>query len=183
MPAPKTALLVIDMLNDYFKGGPLKALRAELTRQINGLIGRARKQGIPVIWVRQEFAPDLSDAFLVMRRKKIKVTIKGTEGCRILKELDRRPEDHEIVKKRYSPFFRTGLDELLKKLKVGRLVIMGINTHAGIRVATIDAYQRDLDVIIPRDGVASPDEKHHKVTLDYLGREIAHVLPAKNILD
>ena len=61
-------------------------------------------------------------------------------------------------------------------------MLAGINTHACIRMAAIDAYQRDLDVVIPEDCVSSPDEEHHRVTLGYLGLEIAQVISLASFL-
>src|SRR5262249_26279950 len=137
---------------------------------------RAHRQ--PVIWVRQEFAPDLSDGFLVMRKRNLRVTIAGTEGCQILPELDRDPSETVIVKKRYSAFFGTELDHLLQTLRPKSLVIAGVNTHACIRTTAIDAYQRDYDVIVVADGVASYDDEHHEVTKRYLDGTIARFLPS-----
>lgn len=169
------AILVIDMLEDFFGEGRLKAVRQELTQRINVLTSRARTAGLPVIWVRQEFRDDLEDAFLVMRKKNIKITIAGTPGCKLLAELERADGDYEIIKKRYSAFFGTDLDQLLAELAVDELVLAGINTHACIRSAAIDAYQRDMEVTIPRECVSSWDAEHHDVTLRYLGRSIARV--------
>lgn len=171
------------MLKDYFAGSPLKDKRAQLVTSINKLIRRARSQGVPIIWIRQEFSPDLSDAFPVMRKKNIRITIAGTEGCKILPELDRNPDDHKIVKKRYSAFFKTPLDDLIEKLGIKRLIICGINTHACVRMAAIDAYQRDLDVIIPRECVDSYDSEHHDVSLRYLGKGISKVMPLSEVLE
>lgn len=170
-----TALILIDMLNDYFRNGPLAEQRSQLTENINHLIAYARVNNFPVIWVRQEFRPDLSDAFADMRKRNVRVTIAGTDGCRILSELGRQANDHEIVKKRYSAFYGTSLDDLLSSLNVQTLIIAGINTHACVRTAAVDAYQRDLDVIVVRECVASYDSEHHDVTLRYLGRAIAEV--------
>lgn len=170
-----TAVLVIDMVNDYFADGPLKERRSQLVFAINKLVHAARSQGDPIIWVRQEFSPDLSDGFLIMRKKNIPITIAGTDGCKLLLELDRDPNDHDIVKKRYSAFYQTNLDELIEELGIEQLIICGINTHACIRMTTIDAYQRDLEVIIPRECVDSPDPEHHEISLRYLGDEISHV--------
>ena len=169
------ALLVVDMLEDFFQKGPLKAKRDELAQNINTLTSAARELSIPVIWIRQEFRYDLQDAFLVMRKQNIRITIADTEGCRILHELKRAPGDHEIIKKRYSAFFETGLDALLEELKVNHVIIAGINTHACVRMAAIDAYQRDLEVTIPRQCVASYNAQHHDITLEYLEGSIAKV--------
>ncbi len=66
--------------------------------------------------------------------------VAGTDGCTILSELDCQPGDHEIVKKRYSMFFRTNMDSLLAELGANRLVLAGVNTHACVRTAAIDAF-------------------------------------------
>jgi nicotinamidase-related amidase len=91
------------------------------------------------------------------------------------------PSEPIIVKKRYSAFFGTGLDELLAKLQPDALVLAGINTHACIRTTAIDAYQRDWPVVLASDCVSSYDEEHHAVTLRYLQREIARAMTNKEI--
>lgn len=92
-----------------------------------------RQRDYPVIWVRQEFEPDLRDAFPEMISKNIRITIRGTDGCQIVSNLDVISSDAVVVKKRYSAFFGTGLDQTLLGLKPGGLVIAGINTHACVR--------------------------------------------------
>lgn len=175
------AVLVIDMLEDFFEDGHLKTARGELVRNINTLTEQAREKGTPVIWVRQEFKEDLSDAFLIMRKENISITIAGTKGSRILSELKRDPEDQEVVKKRYSAFFGTELDALLSGLGANELIMAGVNTHACVRTAAIDAYQRDLEVTIPVECVASNDPDHHDVTLEYLDGHIAVIVPLEEV--
>ena len=168
------ALLVIDMLNDFFRQhATLAACRSELVRSTNQLISAFRAHAQPVYWVRQEFSPDLSDAFAVMRKRGIRVTIAGTAGCEILPELDRLPSDIVIIKKRYSAFFGTNLDELLTARQPLTLDVAGINTHACVRTTAIDAFQRDLDVLIAGDCVCSYDLEHHEITRRYLDGHIA----------
>src|SRR5262249_55798245 len=154
-------LIVIDMLVDYFERLPALAdQRRGLVGGINALTARFRGAGRPVVWVRQEFKADLSDAFLDMRRRGTRVTIEGTPGSRILPELVRAPDDPEIVKKRYSAFFGTDLDALLPALGARTLVLAGINSHACVRMTAIDAFQRDYDVILAADCIASYDPVH-----------------------
>jgi isochorismate hydrolase len=59
------------------------------------------------------------------------------------------------------------------KLKRDPLVLAGINTHACVRMTAIDAYQRDLPVVLARECVASYDAEHHAITLRYLEGKIA----------
>ena len=170
------ALLVIDMLQEYFRGGPLGEHRAALVDSLNRLLAEFRSRGLPIIWVRQEFREDLADAFLVMKRRDISITIAGTIGAQILPELARHESDAVVVKKRYSAFFGTDLDQQLAALMPRMLVVSGINTHACVRTTVIDAYQRDMDVVVATDCVGSYDREHHEVTLRYLGSGVAELL-------
>jgi nicotinamidase-related amidase len=129
-----------------------------------------------VIWVRQEFEPDLSDAFPEMREKGIRVTIRGSPGAQIVSELVPAAGEPVIIKKRYSAFFRTTLDELLATLQPDTLIVAGINTHACIRMAAVDAYQRDWRVVLAADCIGSYDQEHHEVSLRYMKGKIAEVM-------
>ena len=175
------ALLVIDMLEDFFRDGFLKDIRVEITSSINKLVVECRAREVPVIWVRQEFKEDLSDAFPIMRKQNIHITIAGTQGSQVLSELDRLETEHEIVKKRYSAFFQTNLEGLLRELGTTELLLAGINTHACIRTAAIDAYQRDYEVIIPIECVASYDRNHHEVTMNYIEGHIAKLVKLEDV--
>ena len=143
----RPVLLIIDELVDYLDRWP-QAERAKLVDAIRSLVEVFRARGLPVIWVRQEFEPDLSDAFLEMRRENISITIKGTPGCRIIPELVPLADETEVIKKRFSAFFRMLCRsiELLSGHGADTAVLAGINTHACVRMAAIDAYQRDLEV-------------------------------------
>jgi nicotinamidase-related amidase len=92
------------MLNDFLdKWEP--APKQRLIRSINDLVDVMRHCGHPVIWVRQEFEPDLRDAFPEMKTKGIRITIKGTAGCQIASDLAIAPSDPVVIKKRYSAFY------------------------------------------------------------------------------
>jgi nicotinamidase-related amidase len=125
--------------------------------------------------------PDLQDAFPEMRAKGILITIRGTAGCQILADLVAAPSDPVIIKKRYSAFFGTNLDEILNQLQPDSIVLAGINTHACVRMTAIDAYQRDWPVILASDCIDSYDRAHHEVTLRYMKDKIAAVLTNEEI--
>jgi len=174
------ALIVIDMLNDFLDQWP-RAERERLVQATNELVAFMRIHTRPVIWVRQEFEPDLSDAFTEMRAKDIHITIRGTPGAQIASELALLPDDTQIIKKRYSAFFETNLDAVLAKLKPDTLVVAGINTHACIRMAAIDAYQRNWPVVLAADCVDSYDREHHAVSIRYMKDKIARVMTNREI--
>jgi nicotinamidase-related amidase len=176
------ALIVIDMLSEFLDRWPdndrnrLIAATAELARLL-------RSRRLPVIWVRQEFEADLSDAFLEMRQKGIRSAIKGTPGCEIVPELRPDAGDVVIVKKRYSAFFGTGLDHILAELQPDALILAGVNTHACIRTTAIDAYQRDWRVILALECIDSYDKEHHEISLRYMRDKIARVMTNAQIAD
>jgi nicotinamidase-related amidase len=176
----RPVLIVIDMLNDFLaKWSP--ASRKHLVASTNELVGLIRHCGLPIIWVRQEFDPDLHDAFLDMKTRGIHITIKGTQGCAIASDLATAPDDHVVVKKRYSAFFETNLDDLLNRLGPDLLIVAGINTHACIRMTAIDAYQRDWEVVLAADCVDSYDREHHDVSMKYMKDKIASVMTNQEI--
>lgn len=173
-----TVALVIDMQADFFGHQRLSLLRPALAAHINTLTAMARDAAIPIVWVRQEFSPDLSDASLEVRRRQTRVVIAGTQGAEILPELDVHVSDHFVLKKRYSAFFGTNLDSLLAQLDCDQLIVAGVNTHACVRTTVVDAYQRDYDIILAKDCIDSLDREHHDVTWRYmdgkLGRGMAN---------
>ncbi|MBW8639350.1 cysteine hydrolase [Hoeflea sp. WL0058] len=177
----KSALVIIDLINDYLDQFD-DATVARLVSGANRLAGAFRKRALPVIWVRQEFKPDLSDAFLEMRDRAVKIAIEGTRGAELHAGLDWSPDDATIVKKRYSAFFRTDLDALLERHGVDQLVLCGVNTHACIRMAAIDAYQRDLRVVLAGDCISSYDEEHARVSLAYMNGKIAKAATVEEII-
>jgi isochorismate hydrolase len=61
-------------------------------------------------------------------------------------------------------------------------VLAGVNTHACVRMTAIDAYQRDLDVIIPREAVGSYDRDHADMSLRYMEGAIAQVRPLAEVM-
>jgi nicotinamidase-related amidase len=83
----RPALIVIDMVNDFLANWPEQA-KTRLLAATNDLVRIMRQRDYPIIWVRQEFEPDLRDAFPEMISKGIQITIRGTDGCQIVSSLD-----------------------------------------------------------------------------------------------
>ena len=111
-----------------------------------------------------------------MRAKGIRITIQGTPGCQIVSDLAVAPSDTVIIKKRYSAFYGTVLDQVLAGLKPDGLILAGLNSHACVRMTAIDAYQRDWEVIVAADCVDSYDQEHHEISLRYMNGKIASVM-------
>lgn len=176
MTTVPTVVLIVDMQVDFFRKDVLARLRPALTSSTNELATAARAAGASIVWVKQEFAPDLSDAPLEARRERIAVTIAGTPGASLLPELDVARLDTVVVKKRYSAFFGTDLERILEESRCSQLIVAGINTHACIRATVVDAYQRDYEVLLARDCIASHDEEHGDITWRYMDGKLGRGL-------
>ena len=177
----KIALLIIDMQKDYFGSEKLQSCKASLIANINSLALIARSKTIPVIWVRQEMKADMSNASIGDRKEGRPFVVTGTEGAQLLDVLQKQKDDYEIIKTRYSPFYQTELEDLLKKLGIDTLILSGINTHACVRMAAIDGYERDYNIILATDCANSYDEEHHRVSVKYLTQRIARPMTNEEI--
>jgi nicotinamidase-related amidase len=168
------ATVIIDLQVDFFVSHPrLIRSRPSLVSHVNALVHDARQSRSPIFWIKQVFAPDLEDAPIDVRQGGHRITVEGTAGVDLLPELVVAPSDFVIIKKRYSGFFGTELDSILRNNNLQQIVIAGINTHACVRMTAIDAYQRDYEVFLASDCIDSYDEQHHVVSMRYLDGTIA----------
>jgi nicotinamidase-related amidase len=161
---------------DYFAHDLLTRLRPALVANTNALVAAARAAGATVIWVRTEFSPDLADASIEVRKNQIHVVVSGTPGASFLPEINVIESDEFIVKKRYSAFFGTDLDERLSRLSCRQIIVAGINTHACVRSTVIDAYQRDFPVLLAKDCIASYDKEHHDISWRYMDGKLGRAM-------
>lgn len=177
----RVSALVIDMQVDFFAHARLARHRASLARHTNSLLGWLRENGFDAIWIKTEFSPDLNDAYLEARDSGHAPVIQGTEGARILPELDCAETDTILTKKRYSAFFGTELDALLGHRTPSHLLVAGINTHACVRTTVVDAYQRDFRIILAGDCIDSYDEEHHRISWRYMDGKMARGMTNEQI--
>ena len=176
-----SGLVVIDLLEDFFDGSlwpesPLPGRRVELVGAVNRVVKTFRASGRPVIWVRQGFKADLSDAFPHMRKSGRAYTIEGTPGAEFLKELDIREGDPVVTKKRFSAFYGTDLEEVLKNLLVRRVFLAGITTSWCVRSTAVDAYQRDFEVVLLEACLGGFSEWDHERDLQAMDGYIGTVI-------
>ena len=173
-------LIVVDMQPDFLDRLEGDS-RAGLIRRTNQLIDIFRASGCPVIWVKQSFSRDLSDAFLEMKDRRISVAIDGTAGAEIHPDLARCEEDTVVVKKRYSAFFGTNLEQILSNMAPDQVTFAGVNTHACIRTTAIDAYQRDMRVLLASECIDSYDSEHARISMAYMDKKIAVAMTNEQI--
>ena len=169
------AIIIVDMLNDFVTGS-LRCDRAQrIIPHLVQLVGEARKNGVPVIFS--------NDAHIKGIDHELKLwgdhAIAGTEGAKVIPELEPIDGDYIIPKRRYSGFYGTDMDMLLRELGVDTVIITGLHAHMCVRHTAADAYYRGYDIVIPTDGVDSFTEEDYQAGLKYLkevyGAEITDV--------
>jgi len=160
----KTALIVVDMLNDFVTG-VLKCERASrIIPNIQRLLDFARKKGVPVIYA--------NDTHLLGVDKEFEIwpphAVVGTKGAEVIDELKPVQGDYIIQKRRYSAFYGTDLDLLLRELYVDTLILVGLVTNVCIQHTAADAFFRGYQIIVPEDCVETLTEEAQKSGIEYL---------------
>jgi nicotinamidase-related amidase len=159
-----TAVLVIDMQNDFvLPGAPLCVSGAKATvPAIAQLLDHARANGWTVIHIIRQHNASGCDAE-PFRRQLFEngsgFCVKGTRGAQIVDELQPKSGDYQVVKTRFSGFFKTELHELLQRLGIKRLVLVGTQYPNCIRATAVDAISLDYETVICTDAcsAASPE--------------------------
>jgi nicotinamidase-related amidase len=181
--APRSALLIIDMQRFFldpaspsFTCGGL-AILPNLKR----LIQAYRSMHLPVIYTRHVHHPDLMDAG-IMGWWWQGMCKEGSPESEVDAELAPEPGEKEVLKHRYSAFYNTDLETILRCMKVEDLVITGIMTNMCCESTARDAYFRDYRVFFLADGTGSITEEMHVASLLNLAFGFARVTSAKDIL-
>ncbi len=148
----KTALLIIDMQNDFVKPeGKLRVPHAEIAIQpIKSLLERARKEGVKIFFT-QDWHEDEDYEFLIWGEH----ARKETWGAEIIEELKPLPQEYIIKKLRYDAFFGTPLDHLLRIMKIENLVITGTVANICVLHTAGSAALLGYKIIIPSDGISA----------------------------
>jgi len=176
----KHAIIIVDMLNDFVTGA-LKAERAaRIVPNIQRLLTFAREDQIPVIYANDSHLPKIDKEFQLWGQH----AVKGTPGAAVIEELKQKEVDYTVEKRRYSGFFETELDLLLRELGVDSLIFAGIATNICVQHTMADAYFRGYKIILPDDCVEAFSNEEQRYGLDYAKKVYgAKVVPLKDLIE
>lgn len=148
----KTALIVIDMQNDFVKdGGTLQVPGAEESiPNIQRLLRAARDSGMKVVFS-QDTHNDGDPEWEIWPEH----AREGTWGWQIVDELQPGPDEVVIPKVRYDAFYGTHLDHFLRLWGVDTLVICGTVANICVHYTAASAALRWFNVVIPRDATSA----------------------------
>jgi len=171
------ALLIIDMQKDGIKAGSrLYTPGAKaLVPLINTLAEAARSSGAPVVWIIQEHRHQLVDFGREADISPIHC-VEKTAGADLIEGLRRENSDYTVIKRRYSGFYNTDLETLLRCLRVDTLILTGIITDGCVMATGLDAHARDFYLRVVSDGTATTDDAAHQAALCILGRTQPNVI-------
>jgi nicotinamidase-related amidase len=159
----KVAVLVIDVINDFVTGVLGSERAVTIVPTISRLLNHARSVGWPVVYLTDAHLADDREFDIWPRH-----AVKGTEGARIVEEIQPEEGDLHLPKRHYSCFYATGLDALLRELGVGTLVLTGLVTNICIQHTAADAFIRGYRVVVPRDCVEAPSDEAQRSSLIYM---------------
>ena len=157
-----TALLVVDMLKDFFTDGGAMVLDGGdvLYQPHRELLAGARAAGMPVFWLNQNLPPD--DSLFETRAVHC---LAGSWGAEIVDEIPFEETDIVISKRRYSGFFQTTLDLNLRERSIDTVIVTGVVTNICVRSTVHDAFFLSYKVLVPEDLVMATSTQAQEVTL------------------
>jgi nicotinamidase-related amidase len=140
----KTALLVVDMQNDFFENEESKKSLQDIVGVVNFSIDVFREANQPIIFIQDEDAGDGLDS----------------DGYQLYEELNSKQTDLFISKKYSNSFWQTNLEEVLKELNVGMVVICGFAAEYCVQATYQGALERGFEPALLQHGVASIDQRY-----------------------
>lgn len=180
--ANKSALVIVDMQNDFcaaggyldYRGVDYRADRKPI-RPLAKLVPLLRKERVPIIWLNWGVRPDLLNTYPSLLHahthdgtgaglgEKIPggapILVKGSWGAAVVDEINPGTRDIHVTKYRFSGFWDTELDSILRNLGLTTLFFAGVNADQCVMTTLQDASFLGYDVLMLEDCVAttSPD--------------------------
>ncbi len=194
-----TVMVVVDMQNDFVaEGAKLRSAQAAaMVPKLANTLKICRETGVRVVFTAHVHRRDGSDMGLyddlyppIADRSAL---VDGTPGVDIFAELAPAPGEHVIKKHRYSAFFATDLDLILREWGITTVVISGTTTENCCHATARDAMFRNYKVVFLSDATGTfdyPDvgqgamsaEEVHRATLTVLAFSTAHVMTAGDFI-
>src|ERR1041385_9041965 len=161
-----TTVLLIDVINDFeFENGEqLLKLALPVGHNIANLKANAKRAGVPVIYVNDNFGKWQSDLNRIVSH----CLNDGVRGEPFVRLVVPDEDDYFVLKPKHSGFYCTSLELLLKHVGSKRLVLAGIAGNNCVLFTANDAYMRDFEVIVPADCVVSETEEENKYALEQM---------------
>ncbi|WBV44501.1 cysteine hydrolase [Pseudoroseomonas cervicalis] len=186
IPASETALLIVDLQNDfihpdgaYARGGQGDPSIAALPARVKPLADAIRRKNGWVVSTQFTLVPGKGgEPMISPHLKALRPFLRkgdfcpGAWGHQLVDEL--QPADLSVEKLAYSAFYMTRLEWVLRKAGIRKLYVCGIVTNGGVASTVRDAHVRDIDVTVLEDGCAAFGAETHATAIAAL-RPVARI--------
>lgn len=164
----KVALLLIDWINDleFDEGDKLLPQALAAAKATAALRRRAKQAEVPVIYCNDNFGRWRSDFRALLEH----VLGDGVRGQPLAELLAPDEDDYFVLKPKHSGFHSTTLDVLLAHLGADTLILTGIAGNFCVLFTAQDAYMRDFRLLVPRDCVASEEQRDNDYALEHMAK-------------
>ena len=178
----RTAVIVVDLQNDFCSKGGLfdrAGINISAVQKAVGptreVLSAARKAGIRIVYLKMGFRSDLSDLgdtdsvnrvrhlhlgvgqpCIASDGRQGRFLIRETWNTDVIEELRPQPEDVVLYKRRFSGFYQTELDDILRRLAIKNLIFTGCTTSVCVDSTIRDAMFRDYRCVLLADCVGDP---------------------------
>jgi ureidoacrylate peracid hydrolase len=188
-----TALIVIDMQNDFIAPGGLVGRSGrdvtaaqELAERLPAFIATARRAGVLVVFVRNVYSTErnlyLTDTWLEQAARKqaggytrFPVCAEGAWEGDYYGDVRPQPGDPVVTKHRYNAFHNTDLDTILRANAIRTVVMTGVATDVCVGTTAREAFMRDYYAVMVDDGTATFSPEDHSATLRNFDRYFGEV--------
>lgn len=160
------ALLLVDVVNhfEFEDGSKILPHALAIAPNLARLRKRARKAGVPVIYVNDNFGQWRSDA-----RKLLAHCLRpDCAGKPFVEAIRPDEDDYCVLKPMHSAFYQTPLEALLRHLGTHELVLAGIATNSCVLCTAHDAKVREFKITVVSDCCAARSNGEHKRALDHI---------------
>ena len=180
----QSALLVIDMEQGFVSPDSPHCvpMAAGIVPAVSRAVKTARRKGIPVFFVKRIYRYDGSDVELSRWEgwqgggRALGPGSEGPSSAQAPEGLRPQPGDYTIIKPRWSAFFQTELDLILRRLGVRTVILAGTATPNCVRTTAYDALALDYNVVLLSDGTASRTEDIQRANMEDMAAVGAHVM-------
>ena len=160
----RTAVIVFDLINDFVTGVFKSDRTAKIIPNMKTLLDHARKQKVPIIHATDAHLPGIDPEFDLWGKH----AEAGSWGAEIIDELKPQKGDFRVLKRKYSAFYGTDLDQMLRELKVDTVILTGIVTDICVQHTAADAFFRGYKIVIPRDCVVAADTATQEAAFKFM---------------
>lgn len=194
LQASKTALIVVDVQNDFcHKEGVFPKYKKvnldhieQAVKKLSAFIEGCRQFNVPIVFVRTTHSPWTDSPSWLTRLKgaarKVNICPPDSWGSNFY-NIEPNESDCVVTKHRYSAFFGTDLDVILKSRGIENILVTGVATNVCVETTARDGFNRDYNVVLVEDCCGAFDNAEHAATLNNINKFFGTVTTSSALMD